>query len=324
MVPKKIILIASVFLIAGLLVTGFFIFRAKDSENAFVPDRGTSMAPQSQPGGEDRGVSSSPQAMNFTWTKESGQRIAGGIPFAHKLMDGRIRLYYCGQGGVLSAISSDGLNFTKESGTRIGPGSGNEAVVCDPTLVTLSDGRVRLYYKGADGMGGPGKAIHKIYSAISLDGLLFTKEGTRIDSEQTDDRGWASVPEALRLLDGRVRLYYVSDSVVSGHGTVSAISSDGLIFTKEDTKLTGYVDPSVTTLPDGRYLLLASPPMEGGGIYSFVSNDGIHFEKPQIVLAESEAIDPAIIMLGDQNYRVYYWLFSDQPSIIYSLMGLLH
>ena len=263
------------------------------------------------------------QELSFTWTKESGQRIAGGIPFAQKLSDGRVRLYFCGPGGILSAISSDGLNFTQESGARIGSRAGNEAVVCDPTLVTLPDGRVRMYYKGANSAsGGPGQAIHKIYSAISSDGLAFTREGLRIDSEQTDDRGWASVPEAFRLSDGRVRLYYVSDSVVSGHGIVSAISSDGFTFTKEDTKLTGYVDPSITTLPDGRYLLLA-PSMAGGGIYRFVSNDGIHFEDPQIVLAESGAIDPAIVMLDEQSYRVYYWRLSDSPVIIYSLMGLL-
>ena len=70
-----------------------------------------------------------------------------------------------------------------------------------------------MYYKGANGPGGPGQSIHSIYSAVSTDGLRFEKEGIRIDSQQTLDRGWASVPEAIVLTDGRMRLYYVSDGL---------------------------------------------------------------------------------------------------------------
>src|SRR3989344_2575609 len=301
---------------AVVIILAFFFWQGssekiKDSSDAISETENTDVEPVTE-------------KLLFSWEEDGGSRITGGsVPFIHKLKDGRVRLYYCENSGILSAISNDGLTFTKEQGVRISPGTGFELQVCDPTMVDLLDGKMRMYYKGADSQsGGPGQSIHKIYSAISSDGLTFTKEGLRIDSEQTDDRGWASVPEAFRLSDGRVRLYYVSDSVVSGHGIVSAISSDGFTFTKEDTKLTGYVDPSITTLPDGRYLLLA-PSMAGGGIYRFVSNDGIHFEDPQIVLAESGAIDPAIVMLDEQSYRVYYWRLSDSPVIIYSLMGLL-
>ncbi len=247
--------------------------------------------------------------VSFKWAKDSGIRISGGqIPYVYKLKDGRFRMYYCGlSGGIMSAISSDGLDFQIESGTRLTPIYGGfETVICDPTLVELSDGRFRLYYKGADTGGVP--AIHKIFSAISSDGLNFEREGVVIDSEKTDDNGWASVPEAIKLSDGRVRLYYVSR--VCGRGCiVSAISSDGLNFTKEETKIYDYVDPSITQLPDGQFLLITANFTQTGGteLFSFISTDGIHFDNanPQSVIVESVA-DPAIVKLDGKTYRIYY------------------
>jgi len=101
-------------------------------------------------------------------------------------------MYYGGPGGILSAISQDGLAFTKETGVRVPSGSSGspEMIVSDPTLVKSKDGRVRMYYKGATGPGGPGQAVHRIYSAVSTDGLSFEKEDVRINSQQTPDRGW--------------------------------------------------------------------------------------------------------------------------------------
>jgi len=241
-------------------------------------------------------------------------------------------MYYGGQGGILSAITDDGLTFSKEPGVRVPSGSQDnpEMIVSDPTLVRLNDGRVRIYYKGATGPGGPGQSIHNVFSAISTDGLLFEKEGTRIDSQKTPDRGWASVPEAIVLPDGRVRLYYVSDGIDVKHGIVSAISNDGLNFTREGPVLTGFVDPSVIMLADGSYLMLAVTISSGSegiakpGIYSFLSEDGINFQDPELlVLSGEHDIDPAIVDMGDGDYRVYYWNATDNPSVIRSVSGKL-
>src|SRR3989344_1569209 len=117
------------------------------------------------------------------WEKDSGARVEGGsVPYIHKLKDGKVRLYYCGNGGIFSAISQDGLTFTKEQGVRVDAGGGFELIVCDPTIVDLPDGKMMMYYKGASSMNpGPGQSIHKIFSAISSDGLTFTKEsGLRV------------------------------------------------------------------------------------------------------------------------------------------------
>src|SRR3989344_1398758 len=90
------------------------------------------------------------ETLSFSWAKDSGSRIVdGSVPFIHKLNNGKVRLYYCKDNGILSAISNDGLTFTKEQGVRVSPGTGFETIVCDPTVVNLPDGKMRMYYKGA-------------------------------------------------------------------------------------------------------------------------------------------------------------------------------
>ncbi|MCX6356880.1 MAG: hypothetical protein NT045_03235, partial [Candidatus Aureabacteria bacterium] len=263
--------------------------------------------------------------LDISWTKDSGARVDGGsVPYIHKLKDGRYRLYYGGTGGIVSAISPDSLSFTLEDGVRIAPSNipgDQESMVNDASVVDLPDGRFRMYYKGANGQGGPGQAIHKIFSAISSDGLTFVKEGLRIDSKTTGDNGWASVPEAILLPDGRVRIYYVSGDPVAKWGIMSSISSNGLAFQKEaGARLTGFVDPAATILSDGRYLVLAAQigvevteaPL---GIYSFVSEDGLSFVNQQPVLLENGVFDPTVTEVSKGVYRAYFGKnISSDPS----------
>lgn len=298
-----------------------------------APSPETTPIPDSTPAPEPVPKSEEPTTQ-FIWTVEPGICLEDAtVPNILRLEDGRFRLYYGGPGGILSAISDGGLTFTKEPGVRVPSGSAGslEMIVSDPTLVRLKDGSVRMYYKGATGGGGPGQAIHSIFSAISTDGLRFEKEGIRIDSQQTPDDGWASVPEAILLPDGRVRIYYVSDGADVGHGIVSAISEDGLNFTREGPVLAGFVDPAVIKLAGGEYLMLAvaipSGPKGGPdatpGIYSFTSLDGINFKDRELVLTGEGNIDPAIVEVASGTYRVYYWNITDNPPVIKSISGKL-
>lgn len=257
-----------------------------------------------------------PGVIGCEWTKDDGTRIEdGGVPYAYKTKDDNIRLYYCASDNIVSAISSDGITFEKEDGVRIESGTGYEAVVCDPTIVELPDGRIRMYYKGGDSIGGPGESIHKVFSAVSSDGLNFEKEGIIIDSEKTDDNGFASVPEAIKLPDGRVRIYYVSGDTRSE--IVSAISYDGLNFSKEEgVRVSTFVDPAVIILPNGKYLMLASIAFPDKytnylyGIYGFFSEDGLEFTQLGIILSEKGVFDPSIIKISEENgtaiYKVFY------------------
>lgn len=262
------------------------------------------------------------EEIEFETVIEPGVRLMdASVPYVKRTKEGGYRLYYCGMEGILSAISDDGIVFEKEGGIRISPASLG-TMVCDATIVDLPDGGMRMYYKSAKGRGGPGQSIHKIHSAISRDGLYFEIEGVVIDSEKTDDRGWASVPEAIILPDGSVRIYYVSDSEYSGHGIVSALSSDGIIFKAERTRMPGFVDPAITRLDGGKFLLLASVLPNNRelkqGIYIFTSGNGTDFKMLGGAYIKPGVIDPSIIEMDDGSWRIYFWNHMDNPPRIKS------
>lgn len=256
---------------------------------------------------------------------DAGTRLQGIVPYALRLDDGRIRLYYAGGGGILSAISDDGLNFSAE-GQRLAATTGMEHFIGDPTVLRDAEGRYRLYYKAAEGGGSPSQAKHRTFSAVSDDGLQFTRQGLAFAADRI-----TSVPEATLLDDGRVRLYFVHfDPTVSEHNNrvMSAVSTDGVNFTMESGPrlAQGFVDPSITRLPDGRYMMVSyyipefvSPgaPRRQNGVYALFSEDGLTFSDPVLLLA-SAGMDPATVAMADGQYRVYYWDMKDNPSVIRS------
>ncbi len=309
---------------------------AVEPEVAPVVEKSASVLPAEEPEGskevisepENMATEAAAKALLFSWEKDSGSRVVdGSVPFVHRLQDGRVRLYYCNSKGILSAVSKEGIIFTKDQGVRISPGTGFESIVCDPTIVDLPDGKMRMYYKGANSQAaGPGQSIHKIYSAISSDGLTFQKEGLRIDSETSGDKGWASVPDAITLPDGRVRIYYVTAAEMQ-HGIGSAISSDGLNFVKEPgIRVENLVDPALVKMGD-KYLLFAASIDERfarvpKGIYYLESSDGLYFGEPIIVFQGDDVYDPSILKIDDNALRVFYGkVVPPQPPAVESHTG---
>ena len=296
----------TIFLIALLFIIGC------TSQPQKIPESVSENSEELIPETDDIQIEPITETLSFSWEKDEGSRIVdGSVPFIHKLSDGRVRLYYCKDKGILSAISEDGLIFTKEQGIRISSGTGFESQVCDPTIVDLPDGKIRMYYKGANSQNpGPGQSIHKIYSAISSDGLTFQKEGLRIDSETNGDNGWASVPVAIILPDGRVRIYYVTASEME-HGIGSAISSDGLNFVKEEgIRVPNLVDPALVKM-NSKYIIFAASIDERfaavpKGIYYLESSDGLEFSEPIAVFQEDNVYDPSVLKIDEKTVRVFY------------------
>lgn len=123
----------------------------------------------------------------MTWTVEPGNRLeAAGINFMAPrivfLDDGRCRLYCCERDvGIVSAVSSDGIHFTREPGVRVAQDGAYDkiaAFACD--IVRLPDGsptRFAMYYAG---YGAPNRAY--ILRAESNDGLAWRKFDTPVIS----------------------------------------------------------------------------------------------------------------------------------------------
>jgi len=248
-----------------------------------------------------------------TFTLEAGFRIVGDIDhdafFADviALPSGEFRMYLTDQRTVIategapafiSAISYDGLNFTWESGERLHySGTGDETGgIRDQSVVLLANGTYRMYYV----------ANAKVLSAVSTDGLAFTREsGVRFDPKTTCPPGSRVNPKLYLDLGGTYHMFSslaVCDDMSHNNekiGIFEGTSTDGLTFTFSRTAVVQgfYIksqyhgnpgdpfvnaeDPMFVWTPAGLRMYFsvgdpaASPPSSGARYYS-VYNPSIH------------------------------------------------
>jgi predicted GH43/DUF377 family glycosyl hydrolase len=168
---------------------------------------------------------------------------------------------------IASSFSEDGLVWQTEQGPRMAdPAWSLGSPRC---IYFISPGdpntlRYRLYYHHysypmKSGLG----ARNHIISAISDDGLLFEAEsGVRIAQENLERESYSVyAPEVIRLGDGSYRLYYSGWSDTIRGGIFSAISDDGLKWTKQNGPILDLdrpldcrmiSEPCVIELNDGR------------------------------------------------------------------------
>jgi hypothetical protein len=177
------------------------------------------------------------------WTYEGvvlsqGQTGNGGSdPFVLRLDDGRYRLYYAVADtpadpdwwGMVSWVSTDGLNFTKEPDYRF-----EAYTLFGHWIVRNADGSYRMYWLDQKQGSVNGLGYKAIKSALSTDGgLTFVAEpGERLTYSGTGyETNGIGLGRVILLGDGTYRMYY---SGTSDYGrTLSALSSDGLSFTRE-------------------------------------------------------------------------------------------
>ena len=167
------------------------------------------------------GIRSAVSTDGLTFTVENGVRVtaeAAGFTGATagatsgatvvRLADGRYRMYFSdlprpgdppGSHRVKSAISIDQLAWTVEAGVRIGLGAPVLTESAEhPFALANPNGSVTLYYGK---FTGPGSASTEgLYESTSIDGLTFEQE--------TYDVFFGNDPDALRLADGTLVLYY--------------------------------------------------------------------------------------------------------------------
>jgi hypothetical protein len=159
-------------------------------------------------------------------------------PAPYLLPDGRIRLYYFDIGTtrtegldnntIYSAVSSDGINFTQEEGSRF-----TYPAIFDPDVIKVGD--TWRMYVGTDNQ--------KVLSATSTDGLSFTYEGIALEA--------AAIPNVL-YENG---IYYLFTG-----GIEISTSTDSLKFTRTGDRFSTSdpitADPGVVKLSDGHYFMV--------------------------------------------------------------------
>ena len=125
-----------------------------------------------------------------SWTRDPGVRIEGSngldlskvqAPCVVRDPEGGYRLFYTAvgpdrpyascQGYILSAVSEDGTQFVKEPGIRLCPIpeiSHMSLRVLSPTVVSLSDGRWRMYIEARGAVDHPHRRVSQAPAELAV------------------------------------------------------------------------------------------------------------------------------------------------------------
>ncbi|GEM_PF-1443775 len=191
--------------------------------------------------------------------------IAGGVVFLFMLSGLLVFKGYWRPFSYSSNWKNEGIVITSEYCN----------MMANPEITQLSDGSWMMYTHG-----WPRKddSRNDIYGYSSRDGLRWKAEGMLIEK--------ASMPAAVQLPDGRIRLYFVRNTSEAS-GVMSAVSSaDGLYFSIED----GY-----------RFLIGGGAPKDVIGYKQFYAVTGPGDPKDITTMAHLN-----IIELEQGGYRIFF------------------
>lgn len=253
------------------------------------------------------------RAPSSAWTKDPGVRldvvpstlesVAVSPGSVITLPGGGMRMYYQGSEGIdvriFSATSTDGLTWTRDPGVRLDVQGAQETEVGAPAVIPLDGGLLRMYYSGMEhGTVGASRLRQsfRIFSAISSDGLMWTREGLRLGfgNSGSPDQFGVQAPEVVPFPQGGFRMYYAGfdgdfDRVLS------ATSQDGLTWTRESGVRVdhgapgsfseiGVGNPFPLLLDEGgvrMYYVASMPGNELRAILSANSPDGLTFTEEE-------------------------------------------
>jgi hypothetical protein len=229
-------------------------------------------------------------------TPDPGVRIRNVVSAeALQRADGSLLLWANTPRAIAAYRSRDGLTFRPEPG-RMPLGA-------HPTVVRLSSGLLRMYYATPDAL--PYKPS-RVRSAVSRDGVTwFLEEGNRFA-----DAGFG-VMEVVQLADWSWRIYLNDRPLEGGSRIVSGRSTKGITFHPErGVRLPPpYADPAVVRLASGRWLMVLSAIEQRQRLYLAESEDGLRWElaaEPLLDDPRWSLLDPTLLPLGVDRYRVYY------------------
>jgi hypothetical protein len=201
----------------------------------------------------------------------------GGGPWQHK---------------VYRAVSSDGVNFTRDTTLLFFPAS-------VPGAVADTNQMVYLYYVHMDNSLSP----ETLMVAASPDGQYF------LDPLPVNISGSSITrkvdPDPVLLPDGRIRLYYIDFDTQPPQCVHSAVSSDGINFTEEAglrfSDASGITDPDVFN-SGGTWNMYVS---KGTQLIRATSADGLNFTKDNSFNWNKGAVS-STMMFSCGLFRTYY------------------
>lgn len=138
--------------------------------------------------------------------QDTGKKVPGGPTARALLTDNGVRYYYPTQTPInpsdppsqmLSAFSTDGINFTNEEGVRMKPSAGY--TLEGPSIVKLENGTYRMYFSEFKAESVQERKSARILGATSKDGLTWTRDDKpSIESDSVVEKAPSNWPQALR------------------------------------------------------------------------------------------------------------------------------
>ena len=186
--------------------------------------------------------------------------------------------------------------------------------ISDLTVVTSGDGVRRGYYVEVN----PTTKEKEIYTAEISEDWLTLSNPSSTGFTNGGSMAWG-VPDAVRLPDGRVRLYWVEDPPAGGREhrewIVSATSTDssGTSFKKDPGQRTtgGYVDFEVLQAKKGDWIAVMSStpetlPSKPQGLFVGTSKDGLGWDvNPENLAPTSMSyLDPTGVAIGPNQWQL--------------------
>jgi hypothetical protein len=268
--------------------------------------QGQSVPPPSAPGEGGpyfHQVLSASSRDGLLWTPDERVLLDhASVPTAVVAPDGRLFIFYVDASqvpeGTRCAVSEDGGASFRPGACAIDGMTTRKAL--DPSILRLPDGRLRLYYYACDGAPDTG-GLHSIHSAIAVDGVHFTEEGEVFAHPGLVD------PDVF--WSGREWLMYVYSG--EARTTVMATSRDGRRFDYlGPLSLKDWGTTAPVRLDDGRLRLYAFDQPEGRVVASFLSHDGLTWEREPGVRLEApsgyQITDPFVVPLRDGTFKMFY------------------
>jgi hypothetical protein len=190
--------------------------------------------------------------------------------------------------------------------------------VADVSGVQLANGKLRAYVF-AQNKG--------VVIAESSDGKTFAQVGSAFGSDNGQ-----GMPRAVKLADGRIRLY-----TMSGEGVTCSTSSDGITFTIEKVGCilaswytgapNGLTGASIVKLSNGTYRAFFSDAVKAGTgpdphrVYSATSSDGVNWAAdPGVRVGEGTSLSrsaehPAAVAHSDGSVTIFYFDNGARPGL---------
>lgn len=252
-----------------------------------------------------------------SFAEEAGVRVSSGTPQWIIGSTAPYRMYFIRDNfHVLSATSTDQLDWTVETGVRLSTSAGASLDQSSITACALMEFSTyyRMIYSAVSTVG----TFH-ILSATSTDGLAWFKEpGVRRQADPATV--FAGFPRVLRSSSGLWRMYFVQGDTAANYEVLSASSSDdGLTWVLDSGTRAAAAHAAaiaVSTRTDGNVRLMVFEPVSGSTsaskVSSSLSSSGLAFASEsgtRFSTSVSSGLPQALVVVRSTDtfrWRLFY------------------